>query len=451
MVIAMFYLYESAIDTVLNNPKKFINTENKFSRNRKFEFPDIIKFFLFNKGSSNQDDLDDFLEDKFDDVDIELTRQNLSQQRTYVDPVVFKEISKEYLNNINYTANNSLFKTFKGFFLIAGDGSNFEIPDFEEVRNEFGIKNNSLVRREPSDAKFSGLMDVMNGFLLDGIIGNHRQAELPLMHKNLDNIQDIINTTQSIFIFDRGYAAMELFAHIMEMNSYFVVRLQDKYYKNELKQVQSNDEEIKLYLTGERLQKFRNPDFKEKYSKESYLKLRIVTVEVEKENEETGEMEIEIYSLLTNLFKDIMTTEDICEIYHQRWGIETNYNTLKNRHYIENYTEKRRIAIEQDIYSKFLRYNIFYHYKNYFYNLINSRKRKKGIKTEYQVNQANLIRKLKKYLPKMILNPTAKIIRKFSRRIIKLCSKSPEKIRKNRKAPRRPTPARKFNMNYRLT
>ena len=451
MVIAMFYLYESAIDTVLNNPKKFINTENKFSRNRKFEFPDIIKFFLFNKGSSNQDDLDDFLEDKFDDVDIELTRQNLSQQRTYVDSVVFKEISKEYLNNINYTANNSLFKTFKGFFLIAGDGSNFEIPDFEEVRNEFGIKNNSLVRREPSDAKFSGLMDVMNGFLLDGIIGNHRQAELPLMHKNLDNIQDIINTTQSIFIFDRGYAAMELFAHIMEMNSYFVVRLQDKYYKNELKQVQSNDEEIKLYLTGERLQKFRNPDFKEKYSKESYLKLRIVTLEVEKENEETGEMEIEIYSLLTNLFKDIMTTEDICEIYHQRWGIETNYNTLKNRHYIENYTEKRRIAIEQDIYSKFLRYNIFYHYKNYFYNLINSRKRKKGIETEYQVNQANLIRKLKKYLPKMILNPTAKIIRKFSRRIIKLCSKSPEKIRKNRKAPRRPTPARKFNMNYRLT
>ncbi len=72
-----------------------------------------------------------------------------------------------------------------------------------------------------------------------------------------------------------------------------------------------------------------------------------------------------------------MTTDDISEIYHQRWGIETNYNTLKNRHYIENYTGKRQITIEQDIYSKFLRYNIFYHYKNYFYNLINSKKKKK--------------------------------------------------------------------------
>lgn len=156
-----------------------------------------------------------FLEEKFGDVDIELTRQNLSQQRTFIDPLVFKEISKDYLKKINYNTNNSLFKTFNGFFLIAGDGYDFEIPDFKEVREEFGIKNNSLVAKKPSDAKFSGLMDVMNGFLLDGIIGNHRQSELPLIHQNLDNIQDIINPSQSIFIFDRGYAAMELFVHII--------------------------------------------------------------------------------------------------------------------------------------------------------------------------------------------------------------------------------------------
>lgn len=95
-----------------------------------------------------------------------------------------------------------------------------------------------------------------------------------------------------------------------------------------------------------------------------------------------------------------MTTEDICEIYHQRWGIETNYNILKNRHHIENDTGKRRITIEQDIYSKFLRYNLFCQYKDYLNHIINKKKRKQGIKNEYQVNQANLIRKLKKYLPK---------------------------------------------------
>ena len=91
----MFYFYESAIDTVLSNYEKFVNTENKFTRERKFNFKDITTFFLFNKGSANQNDLDDFIEDKFDDIDIELTRQNLSQQRTFVNPDVFKEISKE--------------------------------------------------------------------------------------------------------------------------------------------------------------------------------------------------------------------------------------------------------------------------------------------------------------------------------------------------------------------
>lgn len=447
----MFYFYEFAIDTVLNDYHKFVNTENKFSRERKFNFKDIVSFFLFNKGSSNQDDLDDFLENKFNDSDNSLSRQNLSKQRTFVNPLVFKEISKEYLKKINYNVNNSLLKTYNGFFLIAGDGSNFEIPDFDAVREEFEVKNNSLVQRAPSNAKFSGLMDVLNGFILDGIIGNHNQAELPLMHQNLKNTEDIINPTSSILIFDRGYAALELFAHIIEMNCYFVVRLQDNFYKKERKQVQSNDEEIKLYLTGERLQKFKDPILKEKYSKKQYLKLRIVTIELEKENENTGETEIEIETLLTNLPENIMTTDDICEIYNQRWGIETNYNTLKNRHYIENYTGKRRITIEQDIYSKFLRYNIFCHYKTYLNLTINKRKRKKGITDEYQVDQANLIRKLKKYLPKMILNPTANNICKYTKKLIRLCTKAPNKIKKGRKVPRRPTPARKFNMNYRLT
>ena len=52
------------------------------------------------------------------------------------------------------------------------------------------------------------------------------------------------------------------------------------------------------------------------------IDLRIVTVTPEKGIEET---------LLTNIPQSLMTTEDIEYIYSKRWGIETNYNTLKNR------------------------------------------------------------------------------------------------------------------------
>ena len=83
---------------------------------------------------------------------------------------------------------------------------------------------------------------------------------------------------------------------------------------------------------------------KEKYSQKWTIDLRIVTITLENGTKET---------LLTNLPKELMTIDDLKYIYGKRWGIETNYNTLKNRFYIENYSSKKRKGIEQDLYSKF--------------------------------------------------------------------------------------------------
>ena len=52
------------------------------------------------------------------------------------------------------------------------------------------------------------------------------------------------------------------------------------------------------------------------------IDLRIVTITLKNGKTET---------LLTNLPQEIMTIDDLEYIYGKRWGIETNYNTLKNR------------------------------------------------------------------------------------------------------------------------
>ena len=325
--------------------------------------------------------------------------------------------------------------------MYGGDGSDFEIPDFEEVRRDFGIKDTSKYRK-PAMAKFSSIMDLLNGFILDGIIGNYKQAELPLMHQNLDNIQDLIIPEKSIFIFDRGYNAMELYAHIMSINSYFIVRLKDKSYIDERYTIKENDSEIKIKLTKDRIKKFHNPSLKEEYGKEEHLNLRILTIELDNGKTET---------LLTNIFNKEFQIEDFKELYNLRWGIETNYNTMKNRLNIENYSGKKRITIEQDIYSKFLKYNVFQHYENYFNLLINRTQRQKGKLGLFKVNQAHLIRKLKKYLPIMILNPTPEIIRTYTKNLIISCTKSPNKSTKKQTTKRNPKKQRKFNLNYRPT
>ena len=437
----MFYHIKNTFDNIVKSVDKYVVGENKFTRDSKFSFKDYVTFLCFNKGTSNQADLEDFIEDNFTADIQQITRQAFSKQRTFINPIVFKEISKQYLFEINYHENHTFFKTYKGFRLFGGDGSDFEIPDFEEVQNEFQIKDTEKYRK-PAQAKFSSIMDLLNGFILDGIIGKYKQAELPLMHQNLENIEDLIQPPKSIIILDRGYNAMELYAHIMSINSYFIVRLKDKSYIEDRYKITENDAEIKLELTKERLKKFHNKDLKEKYSKEKDLKLRILTITLE-----NGTTEY----LLTNTLDKNFTIEDFKELYNLRWGIETNYNTMKNRLNIENYTGKRKITIEQDIYSKFLKYNIFQYYKIHFNLLINRTKRQKGIKQEYQVNQAHLIRKLKKYLPIMILNPTKEIIRKYTKKLIDSCTQSPNKNVKNPTTTRNKKKQRKFNINYKPT
>ena len=192
----------------------------------------------------------------------------------------------------------------------------------------------------------------------------------------------------------------------------------------------------------ERLKNFHNDSLKEKYSKIKHLNLRIITITLEDGKKE---------SLLTNILDKNFTIKDFKELYNLRGGIETNYNTMKNRLNIENYTGKRRITIEQDIYSKFLKYNIFQYYRIYFNLLINRTRRQKGIKQEYKVNQAHLIRKLKKYLPIMILNPTKEIIRKYTKKLIDSCTQSPNKNVKNPTTTRNKKKQRKFNINYKPT
>ena len=99
---------------------------------------------------------------------------------------------------------------------------------------------------------------------------------------------------------------------------------------------------------------------------------------MEKVNEKTGEIEIEIETLLTNLPSEIMGKEEIGEIYDARWGIECTYKTLKQRLQIENYAAYSKIGILQDIYSTFLTYNLFCYSRIYLNTIINRVMRRKG-------------------------------------------------------------------------
>ena len=81
----------------------FVFDKNKFTRKGKFSFKHHLTFLCFNKGTSNQAELEDFVENDFTKELEVITRQAYSKQRIHIKPTIFKEISNQYLININYT------------------------------------------------------------------------------------------------------------------------------------------------------------------------------------------------------------------------------------------------------------------------------------------------------------------------------------------------------------
>ena len=238
---------------------------NHFTENSVMSLADFGFFFTFRNGKTLQSDIENYMSNFKIDYD-PVSRQFLSKQRMFIIPEYFKYINRTFLEKIEYNPDNAYFKIFKGFLLVAGDSSDYKLPDFPEVREEFNVHNTEKYTK-PCMGKFSSLQDVFNGLMLDGILGDYKEGELPLMQQNLDNVENIIVPGRTIFIFDRNYNAMELFARIISMGAYFVVRLKDGFYKEERAKITSNDSPITLKLTPERLKKFHNEELKEEYSK----------------------------------------------------------------------------------------------------------------------------------------------------------------------------------------
>ena len=398
-----------AINDVTQKSEKYV-IGNHFTEQSSLSLADWATFLSFKEDKTLQSDIENYISNYKPELDIP-SKQFISSQRSYIKPIMFQDISKRYLELIDYKYDNQTFKTFKGFRLCAGDGSDFEIPDFPETRAEFNIKNTPKYRK-PAMCKFSSIQDVLNGFILDGTVADYKAGELPLMHQHLKNVKNMIVPEKTIWTLDRGYPAMELYARIIEMNSYFIVRLRKDSYIEERMNITQEDSPISLKITKDRLKKFHDSELKNIYSKKWTINLRIITI-----TNKNGEK----YSLLTNIPKKVLGTK------------------------------KRRICIEQDIYSKFLKFNIFHYLKIKFNKLIKNKKEQIDDYRKYQVDQANLIRNLKDKLLLILLSKSRKIQEKLMKNFHKSCMRYPNKVKKNKTTPRKKKIRRCYNIQYQPT
>ncbi|MDR1819927.1 MAG: IS4 family transposase [Methanobrevibacter sp.] len=382
----MFYYTLENLEKLISYEKEsFVLVENKFSRNRLMPFGDMTHSIVGNTGKSTVNELDGFFEIKYGDDRMPISKQGYFNQRLYLDPEIFKETMRRSLTGI-YSERKEDLSNFKGFNVLAVDGSEVMLPNTEKTRKDFEVELRALKKTDSPKARVSMISDVKNEFIIDSVIAPYSTGEQPLAYLNIEEASNIIDLTKSIVIFDRLYASTELIVQLLSKNSLFIFRLKKSIYKKERKRMKTDDEYVDINLNAGRTSSIKNEEIKEKAKELGSLNLRIVNIELE-----TGGIE----TLLTNLPPEIASSEELKELYGERWGIERGYDVLKNKIEIENFSGKSKLIIEQDFYAQCLMYNLLISLKIELNKKIKKIKKFKDCEYKYKINMSILTGKLK--------------------------------------------------------
>lgn len=260
-----------------------------------------------------------------------LTKGALTQARAKLKHTAFIELDKEVKDQFY---NQKSIKKWRTHRLLAMDGSTITLPRSEELKKSFGAHEFGADRQKRVLARISHLYDPLNKVIIDGQIDGYSVGEIHLAHRHLDKIQ-----AQDLIIADRYYGSKPLFMLLVSRGADFCFRLKVHCWKEAKLLAESTVE-------NERLVKFR---ISEKEAESNRLPINELTCRLIRIPLKSGEVEILCTSLIDT---QKYPTDEFKNLYHQRWGIEEYYKTLKHHLEIENFSGKTYLSILQDFYIK---------------------------------------------------------------------------------------------------
>lgn len=414
--------------------------KTKFTRDRKLKQEDFVWYLTMQKGRTTSMELDEYLKGKNGNYEIGISKQAFSKQRQYLKPEIFIDITKEYLKSF-YQKTPEEVKRYKGYIILAIDGTMLEIPNTRELVEEYKYIAKKSENRLSARARVSGVYDVENGFMVNAIIKDCKTSEKTLCYENIEKTEEIIDLKKSIIIFDRGYPSMGLVLYLEEKGIKYICRLKDKAYKKEKKEMETNDEWVEIELDKDRRRSIRGEKLLEKTKEKKSVKVRMSRIILD-----TGEIEY----LLSNVEKEIIAEEEMKEAYYKRWQIEIGYDILKNKLHIENFTGRSKITIEQDFYAQIYTYNLLQDIKNDANIKVKEENKGKRLKYEYKPNINILAGYLKNILIEIMFTERDEERKRLYMLIVEKAKKNLVAINPGRKFERREYNGRnKYRTNLR--
>lgn len=345
------------IDSMRRDPAPFVSHPGvDFTRTRKCPFHSLLLLILTMEAGSLNRELRRFFTKIHSPV---ITRSAFIQQRSKLNDKAFPFLFSS-LNKIV-----PLRKTFRGYHLLACDGSDVNIPP----------KENDDSTRVPSNTAgvcyhqfhLNALYDLLEERYIDLMIQpraeyDERKAFLTFIHRNAV-------PGKCIFIADRGYCSFNVLSHLLRSGQFFLLRVRADDTKSSLlwrlnlPKAAEYDLDRTFFITRSRRKIYR--EAKEKYvylrpdrpfdhiQPEDRTSLEEMSVRLLKVPLSNGDSEF----LVTNLARKDFSAIDLKELYSLRWGIETSFRFLKYTVALNAFHSIRRDFIIQEIYARIILYN----------------------------------------------------------------------------------------------
>jgi hypothetical protein len=342
-----------------------------------------------------------------------VSKQAFSKARTNLDPDVVKK-SFELTAQILLECDD--LELYKGRYRLCSiDGSDLALDNAKELLEHFG---GSGRKKDCAMAMASLCYDPLNNIVLDGGLYPYGTCEREAARNHFVAMDTLPSPkgVENLYIHDRGYPSKELFAEMIDSERFFLMRVRRNFHKDF--DLVSKKEKVDFTHNG-----------------------KVYAVRVFNITLDSGEKEI----LVTNMPKKHLKYKEAAELYFKRWGIETKFDSLKNKLQLENFSGRRVVTTYQDFWAKLDLANTFAAMEFATDDVIAELTANSGNKYKQTTNENRLITKFADRYIEILITPDPHERTALFNELIYDIAKRPPEVKPDRHFERKPPRKKKFS------
>ena len=329
-----------------------------FTRIYKFPWFDVILYLIFRSEKTSQGELSKYFSD-IGRPGYQVSKQAMLKAVNKLNPNVFIDLIHHFAEL--FYQSEDLVKTYRGYILLAEDGTTLELRPTVQALMQYGFVTNSKVKdmfdAVNATSRSSALYDVTNGLVVDFTMENYSKSEIPMAAGHLLRMHSVFDGRRIIYLADRYYDSVELQAILESYGFYYCIRGKSNFFRHYIEKMTSDDEWITVEVDKPWQRRLKYSIPKERFVKDPTFRLRIVKYKYSY-TDINGIPQTTDLIYFTNLPKEEFSSQEIVNLYERRWDIECSYKTLKTDYEWERYLTSASNAERNMIFAKVLFHNI---------------------------------------------------------------------------------------------